>query len=1344
MIGDLGVGTNRFSRLARHRWQYVVAILVLLVGFALSAALFVLLHHQENDNIRQEFEQAAQNKIAAFQKIVETDFQQLHSLRSYFESSVEVDRLEFLNYASSLIRDHSSLRALQWVPRVAVAERSSFEKMAIRNGMSNFKILECDGKGHSVPAATRAEYFPVYFVAPSKGNVADLGYDLDTNKVCREAMNRARDTGTLVATSRISLTHKDAGRFGCRLFMAVYSKNAPIKTIEEKRRALLGFVVGVIRFKDLVEESISGFSPAGVDMHLLDVTESGREQLLYTHWSRLHPSDMPRNDIPVPPPDFGFRIDETIEAADRRWAVVCAPAPQFIAARASWYPWGGALAFMMLTALLAVYLEEIARRNIKTLMLASQLAESNHRLNCEITERKQIEKTLQTSETKYKTLFDSSVDAVVLTGLKMKVIGANRAAVKFFGCRDENDLLSAVPLDFSPEYQPDGISSAVKARRMWRQSRKHGSHAFEWRYRRMDGSEFDASVLMADMQIDEEHFLLSTVRDITEQKRTEERRANSLRRLTSINHLQEYLLLPKSLEEKFRQITETAIDLLNLDFCRIWLIRPGDLCDQGCIHANVKDASVCDRCLHLMASSGRYTHIDGGRRRVPLGTCKIGRIAADDCDKFISNDVTNDPQVSDHEWAKNHGLTSFAGYKLRDVEGGAVGVLAAFSKHLILEEDDALLANIAELTSRVVLEHRAAEALQRENAKLSAMISGMEEGVVFADAEDKIVEINDYLCRFFGRMRDDLLGKSIEELHQGEILEHVLSLIDKFRNHIGSEPYILQRPFGMTEVILRMQPIYRNEKYDGVLLNVIDVSELVKSRRQAEVANQAKSRFLANMSHEIRTPMTAILGYADLLMDESISNDNRLYYASVIRRSGEHLLALINDILDLSKIEAGKMSLNIGRCSLVSLLADVASVMRPRAEQRGVSFAVKYAGPLPETILTDGIRLRQAVLNLVGNAIKFTEHGSVQITASFLTDFCHDQPAVKIEVVDTGIGIREDVLPRLFQSFEQGEASIGQKFGGTGLGLAISRNIIHMLGGEMTATSVWGQGSTFTLTVPAGNIHGIRMLQIPTEVMLENIVEAREMSTNKELLGVRILLAEDGYDNRQLLQTILHWAGAEVVAVENGRLAVEQTTTGPFDLILMDMNMPEMDGYEATRLLRSQGYEKPIMALTANAMSGDVSECMEAGCNAYMAKPIDRMLLIRTIAAHLADRPKPKALPEAPSPVVGAIVSQFITDSDIAEILQSFVDRLSGQLDDMRRSLAQGLYDELRRSAHKLKGAGGSYGYPSLTEACRVLENAAKMNDVVASHAAIDSVAAIIRAIENGYYSSAVPGKTPS
>jgi PAS domain S-box-containing protein len=385
----------------------------------------------------------------------------------------------------------------------------------------------------------------------------------------------------------------------------------------------------------------------------------------------------------------------------------------------------------------------------------------------------------------------------------------------------------------------------------------------------------------------------------------------------------------------------------------------------------------------------------------------------------------------------------------------------------------------------------------------------------------------------------------------------------------------------------------------------------------AEAATRAKSEFLANMSHEIRTPLTAILGYADIMLDESAGLAT-WEHAAVIKRNGEHLLGLINDILDLSKVEAGKLQIEPIRCSPVQLMADVISLMRVRAEAKQLKLEADFVGPLPETVFTDPLRLRQILVNLVGNAIKFTDQGEVRLAVQVPSD--PGSPRLRFDVTDTGIGMNDEQVGKLFQPFTQVDNSSVRKLGGTGLGLCISKGMAEALGGKIEVRSCLGKGSVFIVTINPGPLDGIPMIQDVQKALLDRPPTTTTIAPSRIDLQGHILLAEDGPDNQRLIDLILRKAGADVTVVENGQLAVDAAIAAreagkPFDLILMDMQMPIMDGYTATQQLRERGYTAPIVALTAHAMTEDANNCLDAGCDDYATKPIDRQKFLATVAS---------------------------------------------------------------------------------------------------------------------------------
>ncbi|MCG3123417.1 MAG: Sensor histidine kinase RcsC [Phycisphaerales bacterium] len=401
-------------------------------------------------------------------------------------------------------------------------------------------------------------------------------------------------------------------------------------------------------------------------------------------------------------------------------------------------------------------------------------------------------------------------------------------------------------------------------------------------------------------------------------------------------------------------------------------------------------------------------------------------------------------------------------------------------------------------------------------------------------------------------------------------------------------------------------------------------TELLTANTAAEEAHQAKSAFLANMSHELRTPLTAILGYADLLAETHHAPDAREDFVRTIRRSGEHLLALINAVLDLSKIEAGRMQVETISSSTTGLIEDSLSLLREKAARKKINLAIEYVGKIPATIITDPMRFRQILVNLLGNAVKFTETGGVRVIVRLDGSTTDPDSRLCVEVADTGLGIEPEVMSRLFTPFEQGDGSMSRRFGGTGLGLSISRQLAELLGGTIEAVSVPGEGSSFIFTTRTGSLEGVPMIdprdphtgRPPSET-------GREAPTQFECPDARILLAEDTIDNQRLVRFHLQKLKAEIMVVSDGQEALDAVRQAikdnkPFDVVLMDMQMPVMDGYTAVRTLRAVGIKVPVVALTAHSSPDDEKRCLEAGCDGFLTKPIGRDALIRTCRQYIA------------------------------------------------------------------------------------------------------------------------------
>ena len=403
----------------------------------------------------------------------------------------------------------------------------------------------------------------------------------------------------------------------------------------------------------------------------------------------------------------------------------------------------------------------------------------------------------------------------------------------------------------------------------------------------------------------------------------------------------------------------------------------------------------------------------------------------------------------------------------------------------------------------------------------------------------------------------------------------------------------------------------QTEKVNQQLESAIERANLMA--QEAIVSNQVKSEFLANMSHEIRTPMNSIIGFSDILIDEGLPKKQSDYVA-IIRQSGKNLLALLNDILDFSKIEAKKLDIEIVKCSLSQIVNDIRSMMSIAGEKKGLNVGVFCEPTLPSEFYTDPVRLSQCLINLMNNAIKFTEKGYVNLRVSAQSQAKGD--FIRFDVEDSGIGIHPSKQKLIFEAFSQAESSTTRKFGGTGLGLAITKRLAELLGGDITVQSEPSKGSTFTLTIPMKTTVAAGPAKVQTHEAKERHIDMGQTFAGKALV------AEDNLSNQILIKLLLEKMGLEVAIADDGQKAIEMVQRQYFDILLTDIQMPNMNGYDLVKTLRVKGYNLPIIALTANVMNSEDQECINVGCNDYLPKPVDRQKLYETLYKYFEAKPR--------------------------------------------------------------------------------------------------------------------------
>ncbi|MBU0985867.1 MAG: PAS domain S-box protein [Proteobacteria bacterium] len=1083
----------------------VSVILPILFAGILTVILFLDVRAGEWKRTQLVFERHAANLAQALKSNLKSYINILYSIEGLFRSSQTVERNEFHQFVINFFSIYDGIQALEWIPRVPDGQRKLYEENARRDGYQHFKIIELMSTGKMQPALPREEYFPVYYVEPYQRNQKALGFDLGSKPVRLQALKQARDTAAPVATARIVLIQKTAQPFGILIILPIYATGLPHDTVANRRQNLAGYALGVFSIKDMVSAALKPFDQENISYQLYDMTAEPGKRLLYARGS----STLETPDLFIEPGQgqkkAALEQTTTFEMAGRKWSIRFSATAKYLALQKLWEAWAVLTGGLLFTSLLGTFLATIVGRTAMIERIVHErtaaLSLANAGLEQEITERKRAEEALSESKERYRYLIDNASDIIYQTDAAGLFTFVNHIALKIMTYSKE-EVIGRYFLDM---IRPD----------------------FRKEIERFYGEQFVKKIPTTYLEIP---------------------------------------VITKNNEE-------------------IWLGQNVQLIFDG------------DRVAGATALARDITKRREAEQALKEGEARLRAIVDTAADGIIT--ITEQAIVQSF----NPAAENIFGYPAAEVIGKNVKMLMPEPYH---SQHDTYLKNY------------------------------------FNTGKAKIIGIG---REVMGRRKD------------GTAFPMYLAVSDM---HLDD-----RRMF--TGILRDITAIKQAEK------------DLQRAKEDAEAASRAKSEFLASMSHEIRTPMNAIIGMADLLWETLLTAEQQ-EYVQLFRSAGENLLGIINDILDISKVEAGKIELETVDFDLREVMDKTCGILALRAHAKGLELTCHIMPDVPIHLKGDPIRLRQILVNLIGNAVKFTAKGEV-VTKVMLADKTKQKADIEksrispanpanegtefellFSVSDTGIGIKKEKFKSIFEHFTQADSSTTREFGGTGLGLTISKRLVEMMDGNIWVESSLGSGSTFFFTAK---------LEKQTEPQKPSLPVLPEF-----IQGLKTLVVDDNATNRLILKEILTGWGFCVTETEDGlqglaELNRAQAANQPYQLIFLDCRMPKMDGFMLAEQIHktSELSATTVMMLTSDNRSKDAARAKAAGIASYLVKPVKRGELKAAILAAISQtdffekKPEPSGQP-LPADNLKSLNILLVDDSEDNRLLiQAYLKKTPHQID---------------------------------------------------------------------------------